>query len=140
MRVTRSGGWKIPSSRPPDAAAAPTASSVSLIDDPVRAVVLFQHPLRLKILGALLEPDSAAGVARRLNLPRQTVNYHVRELAAARLLARAGRRPRRRLFEQLYVATARSYVLSPTLLGALAADPAQIVATLSASAETNAAI
>jgi hypothetical protein len=67
-----------------------------------------------------------------MNLPRQTVNYHVRELARVRLLARAGRRRRRHLFEQCYVATARGYVLSPELLGKMAADPAQVADTLSA--------
>ena len=95
--------------------------------------MLLHHPLRLRILEALLDPDSATGVARRMNLPRQTVNYHVRELARARLLTRAGRRRRRRMYEQCYVATARGYVLSPELLGKLAADPAQVADTLSAN-------
>ncbi len=94
--------------------------------------MLLHHPLRLKILAALPEPDSATGVARRMNLPRQTVNYHVRELARVGLLARAGRRRRRHLFEQCYVATARGYVLSPELLGRLAADPAHVGDRLSA--------
>lgn len=61
-----------------------------------------------------------------MKLPRQTVNYHVRELARARLLVRAGRRRRRHLFEQCYVRTARGYILSPDLLGNLAADPTRI--------------
>src|SRR5262249_33344599 len=98
-----------------------------------QAAILLHHPLRLKILAALLEPDSATGVARRMNLPRQTVNYHVRELAPAPLLARAGRRRRRRLYEQCYVATARGYALSPELLGRLAADPAQVADKFSAA-------
>ena len=106
---------------------------VGLLRQPAQAAVLLYHPLRVKILAALLEPDSAAGVARRMNLPRQTVNYHVRELARARLLARAGRRRRRRLYEQCYVATARGYALSPELLGKLAADPAQVADKLSAA-------
>lgn len=131
MRVTRSGGWKIPGSRPPQAATAPPGSSLSLLHEPAQAAVLLHHPLRLKILAALLEPDSATGVARRMSLPRQTVNYHVRELARARFLARAGRRRRRHLYEQCYVATARGFILSPDLLGNLAADPAQIVDTFS---------
>jgi DNA-binding transcriptional ArsR family regulator len=132
MRITRSDGWKIPSTRPSQAAAAPARSSVDLVRDPAHAAALLHHPLRLKILAALAEPDSATGVARRMNLPRQTVNYHVRELARARFLARAGRRRRRHLFEQCYVATARGYVLSPELLGKLAADPAQVADTFSA--------
>jgi DNA-binding transcriptional ArsR family regulator len=132
MRITRSGGWKIPSTRPPEASVAAAGASLDLVREPAHAAALLHHPLRLKILAALAEPDSATGVARRMNLPRQTVNYHVRELARARFLARAGRRRRRHLFEQCYVATARGYVLSPELLGKLAADPAQVADTLSA--------
>jgi len=132
MRITRSGDWKIPSTRPLQASAAAAGTSLDLVREPAQAAILLHHPLRLKILAALLEPDSATGVARRMKLPRQTVNYHVRELARARLLARAGRRRRRHLFEQCYVATARGYVLSPELLGKLAADPAQIADTFSA--------
>lgn len=112
-------------------AAAP--APLGLLRQHAQAAVLLYHPLRVKILAALLEPDSATGVARRMNLPRQTVNYHVRQLARARLLARAGRRRRRRLYEQCYVATARGYALSPELLGKLAADPAQVADKLSAA-------
>jgi DNA-binding transcriptional ArsR family regulator len=109
-----------------------SAASLAVLRDPARAAVLLYHPLRLKILAALLQPDSATGVARRMNLPRQTVNYHVRELARAKLLTRAGRRRRRRMFEQCYVATAQGYVLSPELLGKLAADPARVADVFSA--------
>jgi len=133
MRVTRSGNWKITSPRPSHASTAAAASSLDLLREPTQAAVLLHHPLRLKILAALLEPDSATGVARRMKLPRQTVNYHVRELARVHLLARAGRRRRRHLFEQCYVATARGYLLSPELLGHLAADPAQVADPLSAN-------
>ena len=130
MRITRSGDWKIP--RPSHLSAATRGSSLDLLREPAQAAILLHHPLRLKILAALLEPDSATGVARRMKLPRQTVNYHVRELARARLLVRDGRRRRRHLFEQCYVATARGYVFSPELLGQLAADPAQVADTFSA--------
>jgi len=132
MHITRSGNWKMSSPRPSQASAAAAGSSLDLVREPAQAAILLHHPLRLKILAALLEPDSATGVARRMKLPRQTVNYHVRELARARLLARAGRRRRRHLFEQCYVATARGYVLSPELLGKLAGDPIQVADTLSA--------
>ncbi len=132
MRITRSGGWKIPSTRAPQLPAARAGAGLDLVREPSQASALLHHPLRLKILAALLEPDSATGVARRMKLPRQTVNYHVRELARARFLARAGRRRRRHLYEQCYVATARGYVLSPELLGKLAADPAQVADTFSA--------
>lgn len=143
MRITRGENWRLGRARRSATAAvesvagavdagAAGGSGVDLVRDPARAAALLYHPLRLRILAALLEPDSATGVARRMNLPRQTVNYHVRELARARLLARAGRRRRRHLYEQCYVATARGYVLSPELLGKLAADPAQVADAFSA--------
>lgn len=83
-----------------------------------RAAALLD-PLRLRMLEALREPDSAAGLARRLRLPRQKVNYHVRELARARFLERAGQRRRRNMTERLYRARAQGYTLSPELLGRL---------------------
>lgn len=141
MRVTRGENWRLPVARSSAAevdvaAGAETSEArsvgLSVVREAGQAAALLCHPLRLRILAALLEPDSATGVARRMNLPRQTVNYHVRELALARLLARAGRRRRRHMYEQRYVATARGYVLSPELLGKLAADPAQVADTLSA--------
>ena len=141
MRITRGQNWREPAPRSSagetDIAGAresaePASAGLSVVREASQAAALLYHPLRLRILAALLEPDSAAGVARRMNLPRQTVNYHVRELARARLLARAGRRRRRHLYEQRYVATARGYLLSPELLGKLAADPAQVADTLSA--------
>jgi len=134
MQITRSGSWKLPGTRTVTAAASGSESAaLDFLRERTQAAALLHHPLRLKILAALLEPDSATGVARRMNLPRQTVNYHVRELARSRLLVRAGRRRRRHLYEQCYVATARGYVLSPEMLGSLAADPAKVADTFSAN-------
>ncbi len=90
------------------------------------------HPLRSRLLALAREPASSTEMARRLGLPRQRVNYHVRELEKAGLLRAAGRRRRRNLIEQRYVATARSYTLSPDLLGPLAPDWRQIGDTASA--------
>lgn len=101
------------------------------IHDPQRATVLM-HPLRLKILSLAKSPASATELAGRLRLPRQKVNYHVRELARARFLRRAGQRRKRNLIERCYQATARSYVLAPEVLGPLAADWRQIEDTMSA--------
>ena len=115
------------------AATSHAAGSIDLLRQPAQAAALLYHPLRLRILAALTQPDSAAGLARRMNIPRQTLNYHVRELARARLLDRAGRRKRRRLYEQCYVASARGYIFSPELLGKLAADPAQVADRFSAA-------
>jgi DNA-binding transcriptional ArsR family regulator len=75
------------------------------------------HPLRLRILGLAREPASASQIARALGLTRQKVNYHVRELARAGFLKKAGRRRKGNLVEQRYQSTARGYVLAPELLG-----------------------
>ncbi len=101
------------------------------IRDPQRVTVLM-HPLRLRILSLAKSPASATELAGRLQLPRQRVNYHVRELAGARFLRRAGQRRKRNLIERCYQASARSYVLAPEVLGPLAADWRRIEDTMSA--------
>jgi len=92
------------------------AAAWDLVADVDRATALL-HPLRLRILDALREPDSASGLARRFHLPRQKMNYHVRELARTHFLERAGQRRRRNMIERRYRTTALGYVLSPELLG-----------------------
>jgi len=80
-------------------------------------------PARLRILSALRDPDSSAGVARRLRQPRQRVGHHVRALESAGLLTCVGERRKRNCVERLLPATARSYVLAPQLLGQLGSPP-----------------
>jgi DNA-binding transcriptional ArsR family regulator len=108
------------------------AAPIHVIDDPARAAGML-HPLRLRILRELAEPDSAAGLARRIKLPRQQLNYHLRQLEADGLLEVVGERRRRNFTERLLRTVARSYVISPATLGALAADPAQIQDQLSSA-------
>ncbi len=84
---------------------------------------LLLHPLRLRILELLREPDSATGLARRLDLPRQKVNYHLRELEKAGLLVLVEAKSRGSCQERVVRAVAGGYVLSPEILGNLAADP-----------------
>jgi DNA-binding transcriptional ArsR family regulator len=74
-------------------------------------------PVRARLLEHLREPDSAAGAARVLGLPRQRLGYHVRELERAGLLVAVGERKQRNCIERLLQATARRYVISPTALG-----------------------
>jgi DNA-binding transcriptional ArsR family regulator len=100
----------------------------------LRRAAALLDPLRLRILEALRESDSAAGLARRLGLPRQKVNYHVRELARARFLERAGQRRRRNMTERLYRTTAQGYTLSPELLGRLGLPREQAEESFSAAA------
>jgi DNA-binding transcriptional ArsR family regulator len=110
----------------------PQTPAWDCVSEMPRAAALL-HPLRLRILGALREPDSAAGLARRLRLPRQKVNYHVRELARAHFLERAGQRRRRNMIERRFRTTAQGYILSPELLGRLGVPQAQAQDAFSAA-------
>jgi hypothetical protein len=74
------------------------------------------------LLSLAREPASSSELARRLGLPRQRVNYHVRALEAAGFLKPAGRQRKRNMIEQRYVATARAFTLSPAMLGSIGAD------------------
>lgn len=97
---------------------------LQVIDEPVAAAMVLD-PLRAKVLAALGEPGSATTVAQALGEPRQKVNYHLRALEEHGLVHLVEERPRRGLTERVMVASARSYALSPELLGESAADPAR---------------
>ena len=86
----------------------------ALLDDQ-DAAHLALAPIRRRILAALVEPASAAGLAARLDMPRQKVGYHLRALEAAGLVRAAGERRKRGFTEKLFVA-AGAYVLDPALL------------------------
>ena len=96
-------------------------ADVDWVADGTRALELLR-PLRLEILRLAREPMSASELGEHLALPRQRVNYHVRQLARSGFLRRAGRRRKRNMFEQRYAASARGILLSQELLGAVAAD------------------
>ena len=74
------------------------AISVIAQTEPAAALL---NPLRMRILALLREPDSAAGVARRLELPRQRVTYHVRALEDSGLLRNVGERRKGNCVEKL---------------------------------------
>jgi biotin operon repressor len=96
---------------------------LAVVAEAPRAGLLLK-PLRLTILAEAREPQSAAAIAARLGLSRQKVNYHVRELARAGFLRRAGRQRKRGLTEQKYVVTAQAFLLGAGVLGPMAADTA----------------
>ena len=89
---------------------------LAVIRDPDQARCLLD-PLRRRILERLQDPDSAAGVARALELPRQRINYHVRELERAGLLTHLEDRRQGNCVERVVQATARQYVIDPTAAG-----------------------
>jgi Helix-turn-helix domain len=112
---------------------APDIPDVETITEGSRAAVLVQHPLRPRILSLAREPASATQIAAALGEARQKVNYHVRQLHRAGLLKPAGRRKKRNMVEQRFVATARAYVLAPQLVGPLAAEAARVADAMSAA-------
>jgi len=100
-------------------------SALDLIQD-ARIAAAMLDPLRLRLLSELRDPDSASGLARRLRIPRQKINYHLRELEKRRLVELVEERRRGNCTERMLRATARAYVISPDVLGPLAADPEKI--------------
>jgi DNA-binding transcriptional ArsR family regulator len=109
-----------------------TARPLDVIRRRETAATLLQ-PLRGEILEGLREPESASGLARRLGLPRQKVNYHLRELEKEGLVELVEERRRGNCTERVVKATARSYLISPEALGALGSRPDRIQDRFSAA-------
>jgi DNA-binding transcriptional ArsR family regulator len=98
------------------------AAAVQVIQSAAAAESLLNAD-RMRILEALAEPASAAGVARVLQLPRQKVNYHLHELEKHGLAEFVEERKKGNCVERVMRATARSYVVSPAALGSLGLNP-----------------
>ncbi len=105
---------------------------IQVIDDPAAATVALE-PIRSRLLSELAAPASAATLASRVGLARQKVNYHLHALEAHGLVRLAEERKWGGLTERLLVATAASYIVSPSALGPIAVDPEREVDRLSAS-------
>jgi DNA-binding transcriptional ArsR family regulator len=104
---------------------------VAVIEDPAAAEVTLD-PMRAKLLGMLAEPSSATMLAARLGLPRQKVNYHLRELERHGLVRLVEERRKGNVHERLLQATAAAYVISPAALSSVAPDPSRSPDRLSA--------
>ncbi|MFF2557148.1 ArsR/SmtB family transcription factor [Nocardia sp. NPDC058058] len=104
---------------------------VAVIEEPAVAEASLD-PIRSRILAALAEPGSAAMLAGRLGLPRQKINYHLKELEKHGLVELDTERRKGNVTERVYRAIAASYVISPSALGAISPDPARSPDQLSA--------
>jgi DNA-binding transcriptional ArsR family regulator len=108
-------------------AAAAQRQPVSMVEDAEHAAVLLGHPMRLRLLGALEQSDSASGLARRLDLSRQQVNYHLRELESAGFVVLDREQRKGNCVERIVRRSAAYYLVSPLALGDLGdasdADP-----------------
>ena len=102
-----------------------TARPVDVISAPERVAAVIS-PIRRQLLASLSEPDSASGLARRLGIPRQKINYHLRELERAGFVELHQEHQRRGCVERQVRLTARAFVISNAFLEGLAADPDSI--------------
>jgi DNA-binding transcriptional ArsR family regulator len=76
-------------------------------------------PQRVEVLRQLAEPRSCTEVASRLDQTPQRVYYHVKRLVDAGLVTQVSERRVRGIHEGIYQASARSYWMSPRLIGHL---------------------
>jgi len=104
---------------------------VAVIEEPAAAEASLD-PMRSRILAALAEPGSAAMLATRMGLPRQKINYHLKELERHGLVELVEERRKGNVTERVYGATAHSYVISPATLAAVSPDPDRAPDRLSA--------
>lgn len=96
---------------------------IDIITDPNRAAVGLS-PLRRDLLARLAQsPDSATGLAKALGEPRQRINYHLRELEKARYVTLHEERRKGNCVERVLKASAQYFLIDPTTLGPIAADP-----------------
>src|SRR5688572_1452996 len=93
-----------------------SSPSLEVIRRPEPAAALLDRT-RQKLLAHLAEPDSAAGLARRLRLPRQRINYHLHALEHAGLVELVEERRKGNCLERVVRATAWAFVISPEALG-----------------------
>jgi DNA-binding transcriptional ArsR family regulator len=89
---------------------------VLYIDEVKRAAALLK-PLRLKLLKRMAEPCSCPELAASLDETSQKVYYHVKVLEGAGLVEKVDERRVRGIIEGIYRAKARSYWLSPQVVG-----------------------
>lgn len=97
--------------------------ALHVLRDPEQSSALLQ-PVRLRLLERLKEPASAASLAKVVGLPRQQVNYHLRELERLGAVEFVEERRKGNCTERVVRAVATSYLISPEALGALGPDPA----------------
>lgn len=85
-----------------------------VVEQPEQAMVLL-NPLRAELLGKLVEPTSAAEVARSMGETAQRINYHLKALEKVGLIRRVGTRQVRNLVEVLYQSIAKTFILAESL-------------------------
>lgn len=103
---------------------------VLVIEEPAAATAALD-PVRARLLHELAEPASAAGLAKRLGMPRQKINYHLRELERLGLVELEEIRVWGGINERMLRSVAATFVIAPTALPD-GADPTRISDRISA--------
>jgi DNA-binding transcriptional ArsR family regulator len=96
-------------------------AALQIVQSPEKAAVLLQSG-RLELIERLAEPDSAAGLARRMGIPRQKVNYHLRELEREGFVELFEERRKGNCIERVVRATAREFLIASPVGKTVAAD------------------
>ena len=89
------------------------------------------QPLRVKILGALVEPAVCADLAHSFDSTPQCINNHLKVLQSAHLIEVVAQKPKRHLIEKTYRAVAKSFWLSQGLTRVMGEDHQKIREQLS---------
>ncbi|MBB1023524.1 MULTISPECIES: ArsR/SmtB family transcription factor [unclassified Dietzia] len=97
--------------------------------DSAEAATAALAPMRTRLLAELAEPGSATTLAARLGVPRQKLNYHLRQLEKHGLVELVEERRRGNVTERILRASSSSFVVSPGVMGrvqpAVSTDPDQ---------------
>lgn len=97
--------------------------------DSAEAATAALAPIRTRLLAELTEPGSATTLAARLGVPRQKLNYHLRQLEKHGLVELVEERRRGNVTERILRASSSSFVVSPGVMGrvqpAVGAEPDQ---------------
>lgn len=101
------------------------SEAVLVIAEPEQARAML-HRTRLEILERLGQPGSAASLARAMELPRQRINYHLRELEAQGLVEIERENQRGSVRERVYRRAGDGYAISTGALGGLGTRPEQV--------------
>ncbi len=105
---------------------------VLVLDEEAAGALL--DPLRRRLLDEVRRrPASAVELSRRLEQPRQRLNYHLRELERLGLVELDEERRRGNCTERVLRASARHFLLDPALVDELAPGPGEARDRFSAS-------
>ncbi len=99
------------------------SAALQILREPNAAAVLLD-PKRQAILARLQhEANSATGLSKVLAMPRQKINYHLRELEKAGLVEAVESKRKGNVEERIVRAKATQYLISPEALGQLGKSP-----------------